>query len=198
MRIFSVILQLLLPVVFAQQAKEGTAGDAQKMVTIRRIIVEGTRLPPLSVIRLAEIKVGDQVNFMKLNDAMRRVTKVGLINSIDFEYESLENKETDVVLHMKCVDVTPLAKASIQIPNVIEDHVWAWLAQLDPLFMQELPPTEAAIAFYAHWIGKYLESHGQPKFQETSAVIADSISSTGGKVTDRLVFKVTKLRGVKK
>lgn len=52
MRILPAILPLLLPVVFAQEAKEGTAGDAQKMVTIRRIIVEGTRLKLLSCVAL--------------------------------------------------------------------------------------------------------------------------------------------------
>ena len=157
---------------FGQEAKEGTAGDAQRIVTIRRIIVQGTRLPTLSVIRLAQIKAFDQVNFMKLQNALHKVTQTGLISSIDFEYESLPDSETDVIVHLTCTDVKPSAKAEIQIPNVNEEDVWTWLVQLDPLFTREMPPTEAAIRLYSTYIGKYMETHGTPDFQEKFAVVA--------------------------
>jgi hypothetical protein len=68
---------------------------------------------------------------------------------------------------------------------------------VDPLFTREMPPTEAAIRLYSHWIGKYMESHGSPKFEDTSAIVSAGSSSTGGSVTDRLVFKVAKRRSVK-
>jgi hypothetical protein len=180
-----------------QNAKEATTGDAQKLVTIRRIFVEGTRLPTPSVIRLAEIKVGDQVDFLKLNGALQKVTKSGLISNIDFEYESLPDKETEVVLHMKCTDVAPTAKATIAIPQVDENDVWAWLGQVDPLFTRDMPPTEAAIRFYSHWIAKYMEAHGSPDFEKGFAIVADPSSSTRGNDTDRLLFKVAKRRALK-
>jgi hypothetical protein len=125
------------------------------------------------------------------------VTQSGLISNIDFEYESLPDKETDVVLHLKCTDVKPTAKASIQIPQVNEDDVWNWLGQVDPLFTRELPPNEAAIRLYSLWIGKYMESHGNPKFAEAFAVVADAANASGGNATDRLIFKIVKRRGVK-
>ena len=65
-----------------QDAKEATAGDAQKLVSIRRSLVEGTRLPTLSGVHLAEIKVGDQMDFLKLHGALQKVTKSGLINML--------------------------------------------------------------------------------------------------------------------
>ena len=197
MRLVLALLILLRPTAQGQEPTQGTAGDAQKLVTIKRIVVEGTRLPMLSVIRLAQIKAGDQVNFVKLHGAMQKLTQSGLISNIDFEYESLPDKETDVVLHLKCTDVKPTARASIQISEVKEDEVWNWLTQVDPLFTREMPPTEAAIRLYSHWIGKYMESHGSPKFEESSAVVADASSSNRGNSTDRLVFKVVKRRGVK-
>jgi len=40
-----------------QEAKEGTVADAQRLVTIQSIVVEGTRLPARSVIRLAQLKL---------------------------------------------------------------------------------------------------------------------------------------------
>jgi hypothetical protein len=197
MRLSFVLIALSSAALRGQQPTQGTAGDAEKLVTVQQIVVEGTRLPQPSVIRLAQIKAGDQVNFLKLHAAMQKVTQSGLISNIDFEYESLPDKEIDVVLHLKCTDVKPTAKASIQIPQVNEDDVWNWLGQVDPLFTRELPPNEAAIRLYSLWIGKYMESHGNPKFAEAFAVVADAANAGGGNTTDRLIFKVVKRRGVK-
>jgi hypothetical protein len=197
MRLLVVMFLLVLMTASGQDAKEGSAGDAKKLVKIQRILVEGTRLPPLSVIRLAEIKAGDEVDFARLQSALQKVTRTGLIGNIDFEYESVPDKETDVILHLKCTDVRPSAKASIQIPKVNEDDVWNWLVQLDPLFTREMPPTEAAIHLYSGGIGKYMETHGDPKFAENFAVVAEASSSAGANVPDKLLFKVVKRRGAK-
>lgn len=142
----------------------------------------------------SQIKAGDQVDFAKLHEAMQKVTATGLISKIDFEYESLPDKETDVILHMKCTDVMPLAQGVIQIAKVDQDDVWKWLAQVDPLFTRELPPTEAAIRLYSIWIGKYMEGHGVPMFQDNFAVVADA---SGKDAAEKLVFKVVKRRGRK-
>jgi hypothetical protein len=48
------LVLLSLVVAQGQEAKEGTAGDAQRLVTIQQIVVEGTRLPARSVVRLAQ------------------------------------------------------------------------------------------------------------------------------------------------
>ena len=129
---------------------------------------------------------------------MQKVTGSGLIASIDFEYESLPDKETEVILHLRCKDVTPLATASIRIANVQEEDVWKWLAtSIDPLFTRELPPTEAAIRLYSHWIGKYLEGHGIPDFEENYGIVADAASAKGTGTPDQLVFRAVKRRGRK-
>ena len=82
-------------------------------------------------------------------------------------------------------------RASIQIDKVSEDQVWTWLNQLDAIFTRELPPNEAAIRLYSHWIGKYMEQTNA-KFAEDYAVVADATSSTGGPTPDRLVFEVVR------
>ena len=188
------LLQANLPSRYTIAVEERVYVEGSDRVIIPDVWVKPTRLPQRSVIRLAQIKVGDQVNFAKLNEAMQQVTKSGLIHNIEFEYESLPDKETDVILHMKCVDVKPVAKASIQIPKVDEEEVWTWLTGVDPLFTRDMPPTEAAIKLYAFWIGKYMESHGDPEFKKKFGVTADASSSSGGTSTDRLVFKVAKRR----
>lgn len=197
MRILFVFFSLLLATAPAQEVTVGTVEEAKKMVILQRIIVEGTRLPPFSVIRLAQIKAGDQVNFFVLYSAMQKVTNTGLISHIDFEYETLPEKETEVLLHVKCTDVKPAAKASIQIAKVNEDDVWNWLTGIDPLFTQEMPPTEAAIRLYSHWIGKYMESHSDAKFPENFAIVANASSSPAGAAPDKLIFKAAKRRGAR-
>lgn len=150
------------------------------------------------MIRLAQIKAGDQVNFATLFASIQKVTKTGLTSNIEFDYKSLPGKETEVVLHLKCTDVKPTAKASIQIPKINEDDVWIWLTRLDPLFTREMPPTEAAIQLYSHWIGKNMESHGSPGFFENFAIVTSAASnSSGGTDTELLVFKSAKRRDVK-
>jgi hypothetical protein len=181
----------------APPAKELNAGDAQKLVTIRRIVVEGSRLPAPSIIGLAQIKIGDQVNFVKLHAALQHVTGSGLVRNVEFEYESMPENDSDVVLHLKCTDEKPSAESSIRIPNVNEADVWTWLAKIDPLFTRDMPPTEPAIRIYSNWIAKFMEGHGDPKFQENFAIIAEGSSSTGGSVPDQLVFMAVKRRGVK-
>jgi hypothetical protein len=146
---------------------------------------------------LAQIKAGDEVDFAKVQDGLRKVTQTGLITNIDFEYESLPDSATDVVLHLKCTDAAPSAKATIQIPNVTEDEVWMWLTQVDPLFTRDMPPNEAAIRLYSALITKYLETHGSPAFQEKFAIVATVANSKGGSTADRLTFKVVKRRGAK-
>lgn len=198
----AVVIGSLLNVAFAQQAVEakaveGTAGDAQKEVRIQRIVVEGSRLPAASVIRLVQLQVGQKVNFLTVHAAVQRASKVGLIENIAFEYESVPESDSTVVLHLRCKDFPPSAQASIQIPKVDAEDVWKWLAGVDPLFTREMPPTEAAIQLYSGWIAKYMESHGEPDFLKTQAIIADASSSKGGSETDRLVFKAVKRRGVK-
>lgn len=196
MRFVIAALSLFLFTASGQEAKEGNAGDAQKMVKLHQIVAEGTRFEVASVLRLAQIKVGDEVNFMTLQSALHKVTLSGLISNIDFEYESLRDSVTEVILHMKCTDAKPLATASIRIANVNEEQVWTWLTQVDPLFSRELPPNQAAIRLYSNWIGKFMESHGDPKFKENFAIVADASSSTGGTVPDRLVFREEKLRSL--
>jgi hypothetical protein len=197
MRSTLVVFSFLAACAFGQDAKEGTAGDAKKLVKVRRIDVEGSRLPAPSVIRLAQIKLGDEVDFLKLNAALQNATRSGLIRNVEFEYESLPESERDVVLHLKCTDEKPTAAASIHIPNVNEEDVWAWLIQIDPLFTRDMPPNDAAIRLYSNWIVKFMESHGDPKFPESFAITAEGSNSIGGTVPDRLLFKAVKRRGLK-
>ena len=56
-----------------------------------------------------------------------------------------------------------------------------------------MPPTEAAIQLYSHWITKYMESHESPKFQENFAVKADASSSSAWRVVGQRAAELYQL-----
>ena len=76
--------------------------DGKKLVTLRDFSVQGSRFSTVSVVRLAGLHTGKQVNFLLLNDALQKVVSSGLIENIDFEYENYEDKPEEVKLVMKC------------------------------------------------------------------------------------------------
>ena len=170
-----------------QLPAESQNDDAKKMVTLRDFAVSGTRFPAASVVRLAGLHTGKQVNFLALHEALQKVTRTGLIGNIDFEYENYADKPDEVKLVMKCRDVLPLVPALIAIEGVEDEAVWKWLANIDPLFTRELPPNEGALQLYESWITKYLEANGMPTFSQTAIVRGE----TEGKPDriERIVFK---------
>ena len=111
--------------------------DARKLVTLRDFSVLGSRLSPASVVRLAGLHTGKQVNFLSLHEALQKVTLSGLIENIDFEYENYADKPEEVKLIMKCRDAQPVVPARLAIEGVDEEAVWNWLRDLDPLFTRE-------------------------------------------------------------
>ena len=177
-------------------ATTGSPEDAKKPVVIRTFAVEGTRFPTQSVVRLTELKAGATVTFADVYKAMQRVTSTGLIDKIDFEYESLPDKVDEVMLRLKCRDTKPIVPASVKIAGVEEDKVWKWLQQIDPLFTGELPPVDRAIRFYEAWLTKYMEANGQPEFREKFAIGNQIIFKNS--VPERVVFNVITLKSIGK
>ncbi len=170
--------------------------DGKKLVTLRDFSVQGSRFSSVSVVRLAGLHTGKQVNFLLLNDALQKVTSSGLIENIDFEYENYEDKPEEVRLLMKCRDAQPIVPSRVAIDGADEDAIWKWLQNIDPLFTRELPPNEKALHLYETWIGKYFEANGQPDFTQKAAVRAETEGSAGN--VRRVVFKRVTLRGVGK
>lgn len=180
----------------AQQAATGSSEDAKKAVTVRSFTVEGTRLPAKSVVRLTELKSGATVTFAEVFKAMQKVTSTGLIDNIDFEYESLPDKDTEVVLKLKCRDTKPIVPATVKIAGVEDLQVWKWLQQIDPLFVAELPPVERAIRFYEAWVTKFMEANGQPEFRDKYAIESQTLFKNNA--PERVVFSVVALKSIGK
>ena len=81
-----------------------------------------------------------------------------------------------------------MVPAQIKITGIEEDEVWKWLQAIDPLFTRELPQTEKAIALYARYISKFLDTKNRPE-RARADIDGDAI----GKAR-LIVFKAAKLR----
>jgi Surface antigen variable number repeat len=144
-------------------AGQSGAGDqfvppSQQIVTIEKLNVKGTRFPARSIQILTGLREGDQIDEAAVRKAIERMLESGLIRSVNYNYESLEDT-SKVALELDVIDETPLYPASIEIPGVDPEPVWQYLESVDPLFTRELPRTQKALRFYAHAISDYLRTN---------------------------------------
>jgi hypothetical protein len=131
---------------------------SQQIVTIEKLNVKGTRFPARSIQILTGLREGDQIDEAAVRKAIERMLESGLIRSVNYNYESLEDT-SKVALELDVIDETPLYPASIEIPGVDPEPVWQYLESVDPLFTRELPRTQKALRFYAHAISDYLRTN---------------------------------------
>jgi hypothetical protein len=131
---------------------------SQQIVTIEKLNVKGTRFPARSIQILTGLREGDRIDEAALRKAIGRMLESGLIRSVNYNYESLEDPR-QVALELDIIDETPLYPASIEIPGVDPEPVWQYLESVDPLFTRELPRTQKALRFYAHAISDYLRTN---------------------------------------
>ena len=163
--------------------------DSEELVRIEKIAVTGTRLNPRSVQMLTGLRPGQQINESSLRKAIQRMTESGLVKNVDYAYESLSGP-TSVAVQLTIVDEAPLLPASIQLPEVDAEDVWAYLKNVDPVFTRELPRTQKAIQFYVRYIERYLANQGKP--QRVASVITGD--GTGG--ASGIIFVPSDLLGV--
>ena len=144
---------------FGQSAAvEQSTPPSQQIVTIEKLNVKGTRFPARSIQILTGLREGDQIDEAAVRKAIERMLESGLIRSVNYNYESLEDPH-QVALELDVIDETPLYPASIEIPGVDPEPVWQYLESVDPLFTRELPRTQKALRFYAHAISDYLRTN---------------------------------------
>jgi hypothetical protein len=150
---------ILGPVAYGQSgAVDQLVPPSQQIVTIETLNVKGTRFRARSIQILTGLREGDQIDEAAVRKAIGRMLESGLIRSVNYNYESLEDP-SKVALELDVIDETPLYPASIEIPGVDPEPVWQYLESVDPLFTRELPRTQKALRFYAHAISDYLRTN---------------------------------------
>ena len=150
-------MRLLLIALFAGTLL-GQPPPSREVVTIEKLTVRGTRFPARSIQILTGLRPGLQIDEAAVRKAIARMLESGLIRSVDYNYESLEDAHR-VDLQLDIIDETPLLPASIEIPGVDPEPVWQYLESVDPLFTRELPRTQKALRFYIRAISDYLRTN---------------------------------------
>jgi hypothetical protein len=133
------------------------AAPSGEVVTIERLTAKGSRLEVASVQFLTGLRPGMKVNEAAVRRAAERMADSGLVKNVGYQYQSLSS-ERSVELEFAITDELPLLPATIEIPDVEAEDVWAYLKGIDPVFTHELPRTQKAIAFYIRYIQRYLAS----------------------------------------
>jgi len=103
------------------RAIDQPAPPSQQIVTIEKLHVKGTRFPARSIQILTGLREGDQIDEAAVRKAIERMLESGLIRSVNYNYESLEDT-SKVALELEVIDETPLYPASIEIPGVDPDR----------------------------------------------------------------------------
>jgi hypothetical protein len=181
-------LSVLLPALSAQVLWAQTpipaaasTSSASEIVTIERLVAKGSRLETGSVQFLTGLRPGMKVNEAAVRKAAERMADSGLVKNVGYQYQSLSSVRS-VELEFNITDELPLLSATIEIPDVEAEDVWAYLRGIDPAFTHELPRTQKAIAFYARYIERYCASQkGSLRTLKIASVItADADGNANG------------------
>jgi hypothetical protein len=143
--------------------------DRNKLVRLAGIEVKGTRLPTESILRLAQLKIGQMVNYDILAAVCDRITHTGLISTVDYAYK-VQPGQAGVVVSFLFFDELPLLPVSIS-PAEDSGHLWSCLEAADPIFTRSMPNTKAAINFYTANIDRCLANAGASDTHAVSSVL---------------------------
>jgi len=168
------------PASYIQRAapSAAAASAADEIVTIERLTVTGSRLAAPSVQYLSGLHPGMKVNEAAVRRAAQRIADSGLVKNVGYQYQSLSSVRS-VELEFTIADEMPLLPATIQIPDVEAEDVWAYLHSVDPLFTRELPRTQKAIAFYTRYIERFFSSQKRV-LRVASVITADEAGNAAG------------------
>lgn len=155
--LWALLVQAGLPPAGSSNSVSVATSGGDEIVTIERLTVKGSRLATPSVEYLSGLRPGMKVNEAGVRRAAQRIADSGLVKNVGYQYESLSSPRS-VELEFTISDELPLLAASIQIPDVDAEDVWAYLHGIDPLYTRELPRTQKAIALYTRAIERYFAS----------------------------------------
>jgi hypothetical protein len=172
---------------------EGQVPEANRLVSLNKIEIQGSRLSEAGVIQLSGLAVGQQVNDLVVNNACHKITASGLVKKVDYGYDVYPDKP-GVSLVLTLVDEAPLFPSTIT-PASESELIWGALLQSNPLLKRELPRTEAALKFYAVQIESILKQRGRDNEYVAPLVAADAAGSPTGIVFAIRTYKQTRAGG---
>ena len=188
-------MNLLFPIIlcslFVQAQTPPKENDGDKPVKIEKIVTEGSRFQQRSILALSGLRAGQQVTEATVRKAITNVLNSGLIDNVDYTYESL-SETNSIILTLKLRDTGPLLPASIKISGIDAEDAWKYLQNIDPVFTRDLPRTQNALKFYCSYLERYLKTLNRDE-AISSEVVADSKGTVNS-----IVFSATKYRELSK
>jgi hypothetical protein len=71
---------------------EGQVPEANRLVSLNKIEIQGSRLSEAGVIQLSGLAVGQQVNDLVVNNACHKITASGWVKKVDYGYDVYPDK----------------------------------------------------------------------------------------------------------
>jgi len=134
------------------------AAFAAQCGTIGSIRVEGnSRYPAAAVIVASGLKPGVSASPEELQTAAQRLMDTGLFSLTNYRYVPARSQDKPVIdVTLVVFEVSDLRPCRIQIPGTDEGSVWTWLSENEPLMQKSIPTNDAAEAFYARAIERFM------------------------------------------
>lgn len=142
---------LLLLVALCAQAASQNAAFPLESVTI-----EGSSIPRPVVIEIGDLRLGTAIDKAGIEQACARLQESGLFSSVSYRYAPGPQKGFALTLNL--VDQSSLVPATIDVPGADDVAAWRWLSARFGRFDRQVPQPEAAQAFLAREIERYLAS----------------------------------------
>jgi outer membrane protein assembly factor BamA len=166
--------------IFLSTALLAQNSGEKPQLLIEKISAQGSRIPESSVLKLFEVKAGHRASELEVREACRKLTLTGLFKNIEYV---IEGTESGAALALKIRDEQDLLPARIDVRGVEEAQAWQWLREVDPLFTDRMPYTEAAVVYYAKNIEQVLQKKGY------DIRIVPSLAATKEGLPERVEFK---------
>jgi outer membrane protein insertion porin family len=159
---------------------------------ILKLQVEGNvRYSPEAVIQASGLQIGMKATPQDFEAACKRLADTGLFTSANYRYRPAGDGYDVTLVVEESRDVEEI---HIELPDIEEARVWAWLEQNEPLVKKEMPSNDHATAYYCRAIERFLAGQGR---KETIVSRLKTDPSTGAITATLRPADIPKITAVK-
>jgi outer membrane protein assembly factor BamA len=157
------IASLMLCAVYNLSPPGETKAAAQASLPIARVKVEGnSRFTAEAVVTASGVRVGQSATPSDFETASKRLLDSGMFQSASYRYAVTQDPNVKGYdLTIQIAEVSYLQPVKLDIPDVDEAALWAWLERHDPLLLRKTPSNEKAFGRYTAAIKQYLKEQNR-------------------------------------
>lgn len=168
----SILMVLCAGLVFGQATKKSARKPAVKPDAVeaikqadplvKSIGVEGNKiLNAESVLKVAEIKVGDKIDKAAFDAAQARLLATGYFETVAYRYKSADGLSFAATLEVS--EVQPFLPVRIEALPETQAAIVAWLKANDPMFTGKMPGTQQVLERTVREIEQFLAARNHPE-----------------------------------